>query len=343
MGQEKHWTLGQLCDFVGGELRGPSDLVLTRPVPAGSNDRSGITFAENAKYLDAVLASDVGAVIVGRDAEPFEKPAILVDAPRVAFFRILHLADKPLHLAVGIHAAALVDATAQVSHLAHVGAYCMVDELSVVEAGAYVFPLAYIGPRCHVAPRARIMPGAVLVQDVHVGAGAIVHSGAVLGADGFGFVWDGTKQVKIPQVGTVVVGPDAEVGANTTVDRATCGETEIGEDVKIDNLVQVGHNSKVGAHTVLAGQVGLSGSVTVGERVVAGGQVAVADHVTIGDDVSLAGRTGLMSDLLEPGNYFGVPPIPVKQAMRQMALIRRLPELMDRIKALETELEQLKK
>lgn len=342
MGREAHWTLGRLGELLGGEVRGPADLILERPVPAGSDDPRGITFAESPKYLAVVLGSSVGAVLVERTAETFDKPALLVDSPRLAFFQLLHMSDRPPHLSVGVHPSAMVDGTAEVSHMAHVGAFAVIDELAVVEGGAYVFPTAYVGPRCHIAPRAKIMPGAVLVQDVHVASGAVIHSGAVLGADGFGFVWDGKKQVKVPQVGLVTIGPDAEIGANSTVDRATCGETSIGEDVKIDNLVQVGHNSRVGAHTILAGQVGLSGSVTVGERVVAGGQVAVADHVTIGDDIQLAGRTGLMSDLLEPGEYFGVPPIPVKQAMRQMALIRKLPELMDRIKSLEAEVERLK-
>ena len=186
------------------------------------------------------------------------------------------------------------------------------------------------------------MPSAILVQDVTIGPGTIVHSGAVLGADGFGFVWDGKKQIKIPQVGSVLLGADVEIGANSTIDRATSGETVIADDVKIDDLVHVGHNSRIGAHTVLAGQVGVSGSVTIGERVVAGGQVAIADHVTICDDVVLAGRTGLMSDLSEPGEYFGVPPTPIKQALRLLALQRKLPEMLDRIKKLEAELEKLK-
>jgi UDP-3-O-[3-hydroxymyristoyl] glucosamine N-acyltransferase len=165
----------------------------------------------------------------------------------------------------------------------------------------------------------------------------------VIGADGFGFVWDGTRRVKVPHTGGVEIGSDVEIGVNTAIDRATSGETLIGDGVKIDNLVQVGHNTSIGAHSVLAALVGVSGSVTLGERVVVGGQSGFADHLTVGDDVVLAGRTGLFSDLLDPGEYFGLPPKPIGQAMRTIALQQKLPDLVARIRALEEEVERLKR
>lgn len=342
MGQQTGWTLGELATILGGQVRGPAGLELLRPVPAGSNDPSGITFAESEKYLDAVLESTVGAVIVKEDAPDFEKPALLVSSPRMAFFKLLSLADRPTTLQDGIHQTAIVDPSAVISATAKVGPYSVIEAGCEVGDAAQVFPFSYLGPRCKIGSGCRIMPNAVLVQDVTIGDNSIVHSGAVLGADGFGFVFDGKHQVKIPQVGGVQIGNHVEVGANTTIDRATSGQTEICDGVKLDDLVHIGHNSKIGAHTVLAGQVGMSGSVTLGERVVAGGQVAFADHVTVTDDVVLAGRTGLMSDLKESGEYFGVPATPLKQALRLLALQRKLPELADRIKRLETELEKLK-
>lgn len=281
-------------------------------------------------------------MIVKEDAPEFDKPAILVSSPRMAFFKLLALAERPAALSDGIHQTAIVDPSAVVSPTAKVGPYAVIEADCEIGDATQVFPFSYVGPRCKIGSKCRIMPNAVLVQDVTIGDNSIVHSGAVLGADGFGFVWNGSHQVKIPQVGGVLIGGHVEIGANTTIDRATSGQTEVSNGVKLDDLVHVGHNSKIGAHTVLAGQVGMSGSVTLGERVVAGGQVAFADHVTVADDVVLAGRTGLMSDLKESGEYFGVPATPLKQALRLLALQRKLPELADRIKRLEAELESLK-
>lgn len=342
MGNRTTWTLGELALKLNGRVRGSETVTIARPVPAGSQDPEGMTFAESEKYLSQVLESTVGAVIVSEDAPEFDKPALLVTHPRLAFLQFLSMAERPLTLPSGIHPSAVIDPRASVSESAKIGPYVVVGEDAVIGDDVQVMALSFIGPRCQIGARSRVMPNAVLVQDVLIGENTIVHSGAVLGADGFGFVWDGTKQVKVPQVGAVSIGSHVEIGANSTVDRATSGETQISDDVKIDDLVHIGHNSRVGAHTVLAGQVGMSGSVIVGERVIAGGQVAFADHVTVGNDIVLAGRTGLMSDLLEPGEYFGVPPTPLKQALRLLALQRKLPELVDRIKALEAELESLK-
>lgn len=342
MGQPSGWTLEHIGQLLGAEVRGPAGLVVRRPVPAGSDDPEGVTFAESAKYLETVLASKVGAVIVAKDAEPFDKPALLVDVPRLAFFTLLSLSERKATNARGVHPTAVIDPSATVSASANIGPYVVVAGDAVIADHVEVFPFCFIGPGCRIGEGARIMPGVVLLQDVVLGARAIVHSGAVLGADGFGFVWDGTRRVKVPQAGGVEIGTDVEIGANSAIDRATSGATVVGDDVKIDNLVQVGHNAAIGAHTVLAALVGVAGSVTLGERVMAGGQSGFADHLTVGDDVVLAGRTGLFGDLLEPGEYFGLPPKPIGKAMRVIALQQKLPELVARIRALEEEVERLK-
>ena len=343
MGQPSGWTLGQLGQLLDAEVRGPEGLTIRRPVPAGSDDPEGLTFAESAKYLETVLASKVGAVIVDRDTPEFDKPSLVVDVPRLAFFQLLSMAERKHSVATGVHPTAIIDPGATVSATACIGPYVVVAAEATIGERVQVFPFCYIGPGCTIGDDCRLMPGAVLVQDVSLGSRNLVHSGVVLGSDGFGFVWDGERQVKVPQVGGVQVGPDVEIGSNTTIDRATSGDTTLADDVKIDNLVHIGHNSRIGAHTVLAGLVGVSGSVTLGERVVVGGQAGFADHLTVGDDVLLAGRTGVFGDLVEPGEYFGVPPRPIGHAMRVMALQQRLPELVSRIRALEEELEKLKR
>jgi UDP-3-O-[3-hydroxymyristoyl] glucosamine N-acyltransferase len=183
----------------------------------------------------------------------------------------------------------------------------------------------------------------VLYRDVRVGARSVIHSGAVIGADGFGFVWDGSKRLKVPQVGSVRIGDDVEVGANTCIDRATAGETVIEDGVKLDNIVQIGHNVRVGEHSAIAGMSGISGSTKIGKRVLMGGGVGTRDHVTIGDDVALGGRSNVGGDITEPGEYLGTPAAPAREAVRAMLTIHKLPELVSRIRQLEKRLAELEK
>lgn len=336
------WTLEELARILGADLRGDPSVTVVRPVPAGSSDPEGVTFAESESYFDKVTSSGVGAAIVGRDAPDLGVPALVVDSPRLAFFQLLSICDRPAALPEGIHPTALIDGGAQIEDSARIGAFAVVEADTSIAAGTMIFPFCYIGPRCKIGRNTRLMPGVVLVQDVEIGNDCIVHSGCVLGTDGFGFVWDGTRQVKIPQVGGVVIGDRVELGANMTIDRATSGETRVDSGAKLDNLVQVGHNSTIGEDSVLAAHVGVSGSVNIGKRVVAGGQAGFADHLSVTDDVILAGRTGLFRDITEPGEYFGVPPTPIKQALRILSLQQKLPEMLARIRDLEKEVERLK-
>jgi UDP-3-O-[3-hydroxymyristoyl] glucosamine N-acyltransferase len=338
----KGWRLSELASAVGGEMEGAADPWIARPVPAGSDDPEGITFAESKRYLERVIASDVGAVLIARDAPDIPKPAIRVDSPRAAFGTILHLAQRPLDLTMGIHPTAVVSPEARVAASAAIGALCVVEGSVAIGAGARIFPLCYVGRGCVLAENVTLYPGVVLVQDVVIGPGSTIHSGAVLGSDGFGYSEDQGVRRKIPQVGRVVVGPDVEIGANACIDRATCGETVIGRGTKIDNLVQIGHNVSIGQDTVLAGQAGVSGSAQIGDRVLVGGQVAITDHAHIVSDVRLAGRTGVMGDITEPGQYFGTPPTRPGEAMRQLASLAKLPELIKRVRQLEEELAQMR-
>ena len=337
------WTLADVAKQIGGELRASAEVPIARAVPAGQGDACAITFAESEKYLQVCLDSAVGAVIVWRDAPEFEKPAILVDSPREAFGRLLAMMARPLPLASGIHPSAVVSPEADVHESASVGPFAVVERGAVVARGCQVYPFAYVGEDCRLGPGTVLYPHAVLYRDVTLGERCTVHSGAIVGADGFGFDWDGERQTKVPQVGGVVMGDDVEIGANSCIDRATCGETVVGDGVKLDNLVQVAHNVSVGDHTVMASQVGIGGSSQVGDRVTFGGQAAIADHVTIADEVVLGARSGAFQDIEEAGQYFGLPPLPLPAAMRLMALQQRLPELLSRIKELESKVEELRR
>ncbi len=335
-------TLSELAALVSGSVSGDGSLAIERLVPAGSDDPFGLTFADTDAYLQTCLASTVGAVIGRRGSDVGGKPAILVDAPRVAFAKLLALYARPLALAPGIHATAVVSPSAFVDSNARIGAYAIVEEGAVIGGGCQVFPFCYVGQNCRVGDGTVLFPHSVLYQDVTIGRGCVVHAGAVVGADGFGFFWDSVRQVKVPQIGGVVIGDDVEIGANSCLDRATCGDTLIGGGVKVDNLVQVGHNVVVGDHSILASHTCIGGSTNVGSRVSFGGNVAVADHVNIVDDAAFGGCSAVFQDIDEPGRYLGLPPVPVAAAMRQFALQKRLPELFKRLKSLEDEVKRLK-
>lgn len=343
MGERKEtWSLGELAQVIGAELRGPADLLIRRPVPAGSDDPEGITFVTNEKYLAKALDSSVGVILVPHEFPALERPTLGVLNPRAAFGVVLALFERPARVASGIHPTAVVSPSAVIHPDAGIGAYAVIEDEVVIDTGAQVFPFAYVGTRCSLAAGAKVMPHAVLVQDVSVGPNSIIHSGAVVGGDGFGFAWTGNEHVKVPQVGQVLIGENVEIGANSCIDRATCGETVISNGVKIDNQVQVAHNVELGEHTVLAAQVGIAGSTTVGRRVMMGGQVGVKDHLLIGDDAQFGGGSIVLSDA-EAGEYLGYPAAPSRLALRSMLATTKLPDLMKRIREIEKELEELKR
>jgi UDP-3-O-[3-hydroxymyristoyl] glucosamine N-acyltransferase len=329
------WTLGELAKTFGGELVGPAEMEIRRPAPSHEMVADGLSFAESEAYLATAEATGVGAVLIDRELREPTIPFIRVDHPRAAFGQFLTMAQRPLPLEKSIHPTAVVSPEATIGEGVSVGPYSVVERGAVLGDGVKVYPHCYVGENCHLGAGTVLYPHVTLYQDVTLGAKCIIHSGTVLGADGFGYVWTGQHHHKVPQVGGVELGDQVEIGSNTSVDRATAGTTRIGSGTKIDNLVQVGHNVKIGKNTVIAGMSGVPGSVTIGDRVIVGGAVVINDHTTICDDVVLGGRSGVDRDITEPGQYFGTPARPVAEALRAMLLVPKLPEMMSRIRQLE--------
>lgn len=328
------WTLGQLAEMLQGQLNGPAELEIAGLTSAGVDDPNAITFAESAEYLAKAEGAKVGALLVAPGLFS-SVPHIVVENPRLAFFLLLRLCDRPLLGYPGVHPTAVVAETAEIDPTASIGAHAVIGQDAVVGPRAVVHAQAFVGDRCRIGEGTVIFPRAVLVQDVTLGRQCVIHSGAVIGAEGFGFVWDGQRRIKVPQVGGVTLADDVEIGANTCIDRATAGQTRIGRGTKIDNLCQIGHNCEIGEDTVLAGACGISGSVKIGSRCVLGGGVGTNDHISITDDVTLGGRSGVDRDITEPGGYFGTPARPIGEAMRAFMLIPKLPELWSRLRKLE--------
>lgn len=328
------WTLGQLTEMLQGQLHGPAELEISGLTSAGIADPNAITFAESEMYLAKAEAVKVGALLVAPGLVA-TVPHIVVENPRLAFFLLLRLCDRPLVGSPGVHPTAIIADSAKVDPTASIGAHAIVGESAVIGPRALLHAHAFVGDRCRIGEGTVIYPRAVLVQDVTVGRQCVIHSGAVIGAEGFGFVWDGQRRIKIPQVGGVTLGDDVEIGANTCIDRATAGQTRVGRGTKIDNLCQIGHNTEIGEDTVIAGFCGIPGSVKIGSRCMLGGGVGTNDHVSITDDVTLGGRSGVDRDITEPGGYFGTPARPIGEAMRTFVLLPKLPEMWSRLRKLE--------
>jgi UDP-3-O-[3-hydroxymyristoyl] glucosamine N-acyltransferase len=339
---EKHGPqrLGDIARTLGAHLFGDEDILIEKPLPAGSSDPRGITFAGDEKYLAKALSGEIGAIIVARGTGGQKTATLEVDNPRAAFGMVLAMFDRTMSLPPGIHPTAVVpDRLFDVPGV-RVGPHAVIEDSAEIHSGAQIMAGCYVGPRSVVGENTILFPHVTLYHDVIVGARCRIHSGTVLGADGFGYAFVGGMQRKVPQVGRVVLGDDVEIGANSCIDRATCGDTLIENDVKLDNMVQIAHNCRVGAHTVMASQVGISGSVDIGDRCMFGGQAGVTDHVSIAAGSAVIGQSGVMSNL-DSGEWIGSPAQNPKAFFREQVLIRRLPEMSKSLKRLEQQVQDL--
>lgn len=319
-------TASDLAAACGGRLVGDGATAIEGVRSLEKAGPRDLAFVADAKAEKAAAAAAAG-VLLARSAEPFPgRTVIEVPDPSAALAAVLGHFFPRRAARPGIHATAIIEPGARIADGAEVGPYAVVGEGSEVSDEAILAAHVVVGRRCRVGRGAWLHPHVVLYDDVTVGPRTEVHSGAVLGADGFGYAAGPAGLRKVPQVGGVVIGADAEVGANTCIDRATLEATTIGDGSKIDDLVMVGHNCDVGNHVVLCGQVGIAGSTTVGDQAVLAGQVGVAGHVKVGRGVKAGGQTGITSDVPDGASIFGTPGLPHREAFRVNAELKRLPE-----------------
>ena len=328
--------LRDLATRLAAELIGDGEVMISGAAGLENAGPGDITFLARSSLAEKLAACEASAVIVGPQVEP-DRPALRVEEPYRSFARLLAdlVTPRDRIFPPGVHATAVVDETASVA------------------PGASVGPYAVVGPGCRIGAGSRLGPHVVLECDVTVGAGCllyahvvvregcrlgdrvILHAGCVLGADGFGYLPGPQGLEKIPQVGIVVLEDDVELGAGTCVDRATTGVTCIGAGTKLDNLVQVGHNVRIGRHSVFSAQTGISGSCEIGDGVSMGGQVGLADHLKIGNNVKVGAKSGLHRDVADGGVVFGYPALDAGESMKIAAALRRLPDLMRKVGQLE--------
>jgi UDP-3-O-[3-hydroxymyristoyl] glucosamine N-acyltransferase len=334
-------SLGELARLVGGELTGDPAIPIRGLAPLERAAPGDLSFVTGLKHLEAAERSGASALLAPPDLELPGRAVVRVAHPLAAVARLLHIFHPEPAPTPGVHPTAVVAESAVIAAGATVMAYVVVAADSVVAAGAVLHPHVVVGSRCRVGEGSVLHPHVVLREDVEVGRRVVVHPGSVLGADGFGYVFDGARHQKIPQVGRVVVEDDVEIGANVTIDRAMLGETVIGRGTKIDNLVQIGHNTVVGADTIIVAQTGISGSCRIGSQVAFAGQVGVADHVTVGDGAQIGAQSGVHRDVPAGATLLGTPAIPAAEARRSMAAFPRLPEALRAVRQLSRRIDDL--
>lgn len=333
------FTVKELAALSGGELVGDSTLKITGAASLGEATQGEISFFANRKYVALLRKTRASAVFVPPDfAEPINAAQIRVSNPTKAFEQVvLKFAPKPITFTPGIHPSAVVDPSVQlgdrvsIQPLAVIEAGAQIGDDTIIGAGSYIGHETVIGSACHIYPHVTIR------ERSRIGSRVIIHSGAAIGADGFGFEMIDGRQEKIQQLGIVQIDDDVEIGANTTVDRARFGRTWIQQGVKIDNLVQIAHNVVIGKNTVVAAQTGIAGSVQIGQRVLIGGQAGIIGHIEIGDNTAIGAQSGIPKSI-SGGAWWASPAVPLAEAKQQIAWVHRLGKLFARVKEIEKKL-----
>ncbi len=343
------FTLAALAARVGGQVAGDGGIQIGRVAPLEDAGPGDVSFFSNKKYRPAFEASRASAVVVEPDVEvPAGRTVLRARNAYLAFAKISTLFHPPPLAVPGaaeqayVHPTARVDPSAELMPFVYVGAEAVIGARCILHPGVHVGAGARLGEDC------LLWPNVVVRERCVIGNRVILQPGCVIGSDGFGFAFDpegeggsGPRHYKVPQIGNAIVEDDVELGANVCVDRGTLGSTVVGRGVKVDNLVQIAHNVQVGPLSILVAQVGISGSTKLGTGVIAAGQVGIIGHLTIGDGAKLAAQCGVISDV-EPGaTLLGSPAIPKGEHLRAQVALRRLPELMKKVRELEKKLEKL--
>lgn len=336
------FTLDEVARVIGGVVIGDGGVEITGVSGIREARPGDLTFLANPRYEPYLEQTKASAVIVAENHRAFGRPLLQNPNPYLAFLKAVHLFQgEESRPAPGIHPSAVVagDALADASSI--VGANAVIESGAVIAPGAWIGPGCYVGPRASIGSQTRLHPNVTLREDCVLGERVIVHSGTVIGSDGFGFVRDGEIYRKLPQVGNVVVEDDVELGACVTIDRATTGTTRIGRGSKIDNLVQIAHNVQIGPNCIIVAQVGISGSTSIGEGVVLAGQVGIVGHIEIGAGAQVGAKSGVSKSVKPGEKLFGYPALPVGQAKRIEASLRNLPDLTRTVRELRRRIEEL--
>jgi UDP-3-O-[3-hydroxymyristoyl] glucosamine N-acyltransferase len=331
-------TVQEIANHIGARVEGDASFELVGVAAPERADAHDLVYVDSPKNAPRVAASKALCVIVPDGVELSGKIVLRVRQPKVAFARAAALlVDQPVIAPSGIHPTAVIGITAKIAQSAHIGPYVVIGEHARIGENTQIGPHSTIAADCTIGADCRIHPRVTLYAGVRIGDRVEIHSGAVIGADGFGYAQGEGRHWKFPQAGIVEIGDDVEIGANATIDRGSLDDTRIDEGVKLDNLVHIGHNCKIGAHTVIAALVGLSGSCTFGKNVVVGGQAGFGERCELEDGAVIGGQSGVLGGkVIRTGQVvWGTPARPLERFKEEYAWYGRLPDLAARIKALE--------
>ncbi len=336
--------LSEIAERLQCELHGNADLVITDLKPIDEAGPQDLTFVSNKKYFAKLPTTRAAAVILPADAPAVSLPSLRTDNPDFAVAQVLGWFYPPYEPPEGVHPTAVISPSARVGEHASIGPYAVIGEDVVIGDHAHIFAHVVIYPEVRIGHHFTAHAGAIVRERVMIGNRVVLQSGVVVGGDGFGYVPlpDGSIMPK-PQAGIVELQDEVELGANTTVDRATVGTTRVRKGTKIDNLVQIGHGSDVGEYAFICAQAGLAGSTTLEDRVQLGGQVGVAGHLTVGKNTMVVAQSGIPNDVPANSVIGGYPAVNVLSWRRTSAALPKLPELLRRVRKLEQELDELKR
>ncbi len=325
------FTAEQIAGFLGGEVMGDPTATVSTIVRIEDGAQGGLAFLSNPKYESHLYTTQASIVIVNRSLElrePVKATMVRVDDAYGSFARLLELYEANKPKPSGVSAQAFIDPEATVGEGCYVGEFAVIATGVRVGRNCRIYPQAYIGANAVVGDNVTLHPGVKIYEECVIGNDVTIHAGSVIGADGFGWApqEDGSYH-RIPQIGNVVIEDGVDIGANTCIDRATMGSTVIGKGVKLDNLIQIGHNVTVGENTVIAAQTGVAGSSKVGAGCMFAGQVGIAGHIAVGNGVKLGSKSGVSNTIVDGETYMGYPAVPIGRFQRTNAVFRNLPEL----------------
>jgi UDP-3-O-[3-hydroxymyristoyl] glucosamine N-acyltransferase len=329
------FTAATIAREINGQVEGDGSIQLTGCAPADTAKAGDLTFADNETFFSKAEQSAASAILIDGPFKSKQKTIIRVANARIAFARVLPRFFPEQVFAPGVHSSAVVASSAQIDSSAHVGPYCVIGEKVKIGPRVILRGGNHVGDGSVIAADSHLFPRVTLYNETQIGQRVRIHAGAVIGSDGFGYVFDAGIHRKVPQIGQVIIHDDVEIGANVTIDRGALGPTVIGKGTKIDNLVQIAHNVTIGENCLVIAQVGIAGSTKIGKYVTLAGQVGIAGHLKIGDQAIVAAQSGVMHDIPEKGKWLGAPAQPDRQAKRQMIALQQLPEMIRRVKELE--------
>ncbi len=334
------YRLSELADRLGGRLDGDGDLLISGVNDLASSLKGEISFVTSGKYRDALATSAASAVVVPPDLKA-DRPSIVVDRPEVAFSVLLGVFAPPVaRPEAGVHVRAVAETDLPPS--VAVGANSYIGPRTTIGENTVIHPNVFIGSDVAIGSDCVIWPGTAIRERVTIGDRVIIHLNVSIGGDGFGYDFIDGKHVKIPHIGTVIIGNDVEIGCGTTIDRGKCGATRIGSGTKVDNLVQIAHNIKIGRNVILVAHVGIGGSATIGDYAVIGGNASVKDHVNLGNGVKVAAMGGVTKDIGPGLAVNGIPAYDSRQYLRDTALVRKLPQFVETMTRLDKQVDELK-